>query len=63
MTEENPSHDAVAEQSTRSTCGDCGGDGQRGNDCICPGWVSVDNLAHADLKALLANDDLSLGAP
>jgi hypothetical protein len=40
------------------------GDGSSSEkDCICPGWFSVDDLAHADLKALLAHTGLSLGAP
>ena len=47
----------------RSICPDCGGDGSQGNYCTCPGWVSVDDIPHADLKALLANTDLSLGVP
>jgi DnaJ-class molecular chaperone len=57
--------DAVeaAAQPERTTCPDCGGDGSQANDCTCPGWVSVDSLAHADLKSLLASNDLSLGAP
>jgi hypothetical protein len=51
----------MSEHPRRTTCLDCGGDGSRGNDCSCPGWISVDTLAHADLKALLADTDLSLG--
>ena len=58
-----PDEAVEAAQPERSICPDCGGDGSRGNDCICPGWVSVDSLAHADLKALLATSDLSLGTP
>ncbi|MDO5877118.1 hypothetical protein MG599_17690 [Paenarthrobacter sp. SD-1] len=53
----------MSDNPPRTTCGDCGGDGSQGNDCTCPGWVSVDDLARADLKALLAHDDLSLGTP
>ena len=53
----------MSEQPQRTTCPDCGGDGSRENDCTCPGWVAVESLVHADLKALLANDDLSLGVP
>jgi hypothetical protein len=58
-----PAEAIEAAHPERSTCLDCGGDGSQGNDCICPGWISVDDLAHADLKALLANDDISLGTP
>jgi hypothetical protein len=48
----------------RTTCPDCGGDGSSPErNCTCPGWVAVDDLVHADLKALLANSDLSLGSP
>jgi hypothetical protein len=58
-----PAEAVEAGHPERSTCPDCGGDGSQGNDCTCPGWISVDDLAHADLKALLANNDLSLGVP
>jgi len=53
----------AAAHPVRTTCPDCGGDGSQGNYCTCPGWVSVDSLAHADLKALLAGNDISLGVP
>jgi hypothetical protein len=54
----------VSDQPERTTCRECGGDGSSSEkDCICPGWFSVDDLAHADLKALLAHTGLSLGAP
>lgn len=58
-----PDEAVEAAQPERTTCADCGGDGSQGNDCTCPGWVSVDTLAHADLKAILAENDFSLGAP
>lgn len=58
-----PDEAVEAAQPARTTCETCGGDGSRGNDCTCPGWVSVDSLNHADLKALLADNDLSLGTP
>lgn len=58
-----PNEAVEAAHPERSTCPDCGGDGQAHSPCTCPGWISVDDLAHADLKALLADDDLSLGVP
>lgn len=58
-----PAQAVEAAHPERSTCTECGGDGSPGHDCTCPGWIAVDDLTHADLKALLANDDISLGVP
>lgn len=44
-------------------CGVCGGINHIATNRMCSCWVDIDTLAHADLKALFAHVDLSLGTP